>query len=88
MRSTASPGLIRAFLAAQDQANGCIAADRGSALKAYVTSSQMKVPQDQLQEMLADPANSYSLAQTGTLKTKPAAWTDLFLREFHDNKGS
>jgi NitT/TauT family transport system substrate-binding protein len=96
----ANPGLIRAFLAAQEEANGFIANDRDGAMKAYAASSQLKVPQDQLQEMLADPENSYStapsgsliyssfLAQIGTLKTKPAAWTDLFLPELHDRKGS
>jgi NitT/TauT family transport system substrate-binding protein len=96
----ANPGLIQAFLAAQEEANGFIAGDRDGAIKAYAASSQLKVPQDQLQEMLADPENSYSttpsgsliyssfLAQTGTLKTKPAAWTDLFLPDLHDRKGS
>ncbi len=98
--ATANPGIITAFLAAQEEANSFIANDRGRAMKAYAASSQLKVPQDQLQEMLADPENSYDtapsgslvyasfLAQIGTLKTRPAAWTDLFLPELHDRKGS
>jgi NitT/TauT family transport system substrate-binding protein len=96
----ANPNLIRAFLAANEEANAFITNDRAGALKAYAASSQLKVPPDQLQEMLADPENSYStapsgsliyasfLAQTGTLKNKPAAWTDLFLPDLHDRKGT
>ena len=98
--ATANPGLIKAFLAAQEEANQFIAADRAGALKSYGASSQLKVPDDQLREILSDPENSYSttpsgsliyasfLAQIGSLKNKPAAWTDFFLPELHGQKGS
>jgi NitT/TauT family transport system substrate-binding protein len=96
----ANPVLTKAFLAAQEEANSFITNDRDGALKAYAASSELKVPPDQLQQMLADPENSYSttpsgsliyasfLAQTGTLKNKPTVWTDFFLPDLHDRKGS
>jgi NitT/TauT family transport system substrate-binding protein len=60
----------------------------------------LKVPPDELLEMLADPENTYDstpagsltyaafLARTGVLKATPATWTDLFLPALHDRKGS
>ncbi len=96
----ANPGLIRAFLAAHEEANGVMAHDHDAAVTAYAAATQLKVPRDEMLEMLADPENQYSttphgsltyasfLAKTGILKAKPAAWTDLFLPALHDRKGS
>ena len=96
----ANPGLIAAFLAAQVEANAFIAADHGAAAAAYARASGLKVPQDEMLEMLADPENAYDVApsgsmayadflsQTGVLKNRPAAWTDLFLPALHDRAGS
>jgi NitT/TauT family transport system substrate-binding protein len=97
--AAANPGLIQAFLAAQEEANVVISNDRDGAVAAYVASTQLKVPRDELLGMLADPENTYSttpagsltyatfLARTGVLKVKPVAWTDLFLPSLHDRKG-
>jgi NitT/TauT family transport system substrate-binding protein len=97
--AAANPGLIQAFLAAQEEANAIIANDRDAAVTAYVAATQLKVPKAELLEILADPENTYSttpdgsltyasfLARTGILKAKPAAWTDLFLPVLHDRKG-
>jgi len=96
----ANPGVVRAFLAAHDEANAFIANDRDGTVAAYGASTQLKVPRDELLGMLADPENTYSatpagslgyanfLARTGVLKAKPAAWTDLFLPALHDREGS
>lgn len=96
----ANPGLMRAFLAAQDEANGFIAANRQDAVTAYIKASGLKMPPDELMQVLADPDNGYSaaphgsltyanfLAQTGVIKTQPAAWTDLFLPISHSRDGS
>jgi NitT/TauT family transport system substrate-binding protein len=96
----ANPGLIRAFLAAQEEANGLIDTDREGAVTAYIKATQLKMPRDELLQILADPENAHSttphgsetyasfLAQTGVIKSKPAAWTDLFLPVLHDRKGS
>lgn len=98
--TAANPGLMKAFLAAQEEASGFIDSDREGAVKAYVRASGMQVPREELLQMLADPENTYSvvpngsltyanfLAQTGVLKAKPSAWSDLFLPELHDRQGS
>jgi len=92
--------LMRAFVAAQEEANAIIRDDRNGAVAAYLAATQLKVPADELLRMLADPENGYSvtpagsltyaafLARAGVLRTKPAAWTDLFLPELGDRKGS
>ncbi len=96
----ANPGIIKAFLAAQLEATGFIAADPDGAAEAYTKGTGLKTPKAALIEMLADPENSYSpvpngsliyasfMAQTGILKAKPAAWIDLFLPELHGQGGS
>jgi NitT/TauT family transport system substrate-binding protein len=98
--ATANAALMRAFVAAQDEANAIIRDDRNGAVAAYLAATQLKVPADELLGMLADPENAYSaapagsltyatfLARTGVLRAKPAAWTDLFLPELGDRKGS
>ena len=97
--AAANPGLMQAFLAAQEEANAIIANDRDAAVTAYVAATQLKVPRGELLEILADPENTFSttpdgsliyatfLARTGIVKAKPAAWTDLFLPALHDRKG-
>jgi len=96
----ANPGLVKAFLAAQEEAAAFIGADHEGAAAAYTKGTQLKTPKADLIEMLADPENSYSvvpkgsliyagfMAQTGVLKAKPAAWTDLFLPALHGKDGS
>lgn len=98
--AAANPALVQAFLGAQEAANAIIANDRDVAVTAYVAATQLKVPRPELLEILADPENTYStapdgsltyatfLATTGTIKTKPTAWSDLFLPALHDRKGS
>lgn len=95
-----NPGLVRAFLAAQEEAAAFIAADPNGAAAAYTKGTQLKTPKAELIEMLKDPENGYSIApngsltyasfmaQTGVLKAKPAAWTDLFLPAIHGKAGS
>lgn len=96
----ANPGLMNAFLAAQEEAIAVIANDRDAAVAAYGAATQLKTPRDDLLALLADPENTYStapagsltyanfLAKTGVVKTKPAAWTDLFLPALHDRNGT
>ena len=98
--AAANPGLMIAFLAAQEEANAFIANDREGAVAAYAAATQLKVPKDEMLAMLADPENGYStapagslvyatfLARTGILKAKPAAWTDLFMPALHDRQGT
>ena len=96
----ANPGLVRAFLAAQEEANRRIAEDRDGAVGSYLRATGLRTPREQLLRILADPENVYGtapnggmvyaafLARIGTLRNKPAAWTDLFVPELHDRRGS
>ena len=95
-----NPGLMTAFLAAQEDANAFIANDREGAVAAHAAATGLKVPKDDMLRMLADPENGYStapagslvyasfLARTGVVKAKPAAWTDLFMPALHDRNGT
>ena len=96
----ANPGVIAAFLAAQEEAAAMVAADHEMAATTYGKSTGMRTPKEELMAMLADPENSYSLVpngslvyaafmeRTGLIKAKPAAWTDLFLPAIHGKGGS
>lgn len=96
----ANPGMMKAFLAAQREAVAFIATDHAGAAVAYTKGTGLKTPAAALIEMLDDPENSYSLApngsltyasflaQTGVVKTKPAAWTEMFLPAIHGLAGS
>ncbi len=96
----ANPGLMQAFLAAQEEADAFIAADPGGAADAYIRASGLKVPRDQLLEMLADKENGFGLApngsmeyasflsQTGVLKARPTAWTEMFIPSLSGRDGS
>jgi NitT/TauT family transport system substrate-binding protein len=98
--ANANPVIVKAFLAAQEEATAFIAADREGAAAAYTKGTQLKTPKAELIEMLADPENGYSIvpngsliyasfmAQTGILKAKPEAWTELFLPGLHGRGGS
>lgn len=96
----ANPKLIAAYLAAQEEANAFIQAQPQAAADAYGRGSGLKVPNDELLAMLADPENAYSLTPsgslayarflgaTGTLKATPDAWSDLFIPELRSRGGS
>lgn len=96
----ANPGVMQAFVAAQEEANALIASDRDAAVTAYVRASGINTPRADLLEMLADPENAFDvvpsgsqayadfLARTGVLKARPAAWTELFLPLLHARAGS
>ncbi len=96
----ANPGIIAAFIAAQEEAVAILTSDYPGAAAAYTKATQLKTPADELIAMLKDPETSYSLspngsltyaafmAQTGLLKAKPATWTEMFLPVLHPRGGS
>lgn len=96
----ANPGLMKAFLAAQEEAAAFILHDHTAAATAYGRTSGLSTPLPDLLEMLDDPENGYSvvpdgsltytnfLVQAGLLKTQPASWKDLFLSIMHGRAGS
>ena len=96
----ANPRLMQAFLAAQEEANALIAADRQQAAEIFVRSSPVKVAAEEVVRMLEDPDTRFSttpkgimdfaefLARAGTIKVKPAAWKDMFITALHEKPGS
>ena len=94
------PKLVAAFLAAQEEANAFIVKDRKAAAQLYLRVSNAKISLDEVEKMLADPAMKFSttpvsvmdyatfMSRAGTIKTKPAKWTDLFVPNLHGKQGS
>ncbi|MGU7784715.1 ABC transporter substrate-binding protein [Burkholderia sp. PU8-34] len=85
------PALVAAFLDALDDANRLIAQDPRAAAAIYVAASGVGVSHDDVMQMLAAPETRFSvkpnqlmdyvdfLYMAGTIKSKPHAWTDMFV---------
>jgi NitT/TauT family transport system substrate-binding protein len=96
----ANPKTIGAFLAALDEACDFIAKDPKAAAEVFARSSKTKMSVDEVLPMVQDPDTKFSatpngvmtfanfLASIGSLKQKPAAWTDLFVPQLQGRKGS
>jgi NitT/TauT family transport system substrate-binding protein len=94
------PKLVAAFLAAQEDANAFIARDRKAAAQLYLRVSNAKSSVDEVEKMLADPATKFSttpvgvmeyatfMSKAGTIKVKPAKWSDLFVPNLQAKPGS
>jgi NitT/TauT family transport system substrate-binding protein len=90
---TQNPKLYGAFLAALKEATDFINADKKRAAEIYLKASGDKMPVDELTDILNDPAIQYTtramgigafvdfMAKTGTLKSPPADWRDMFYPE-------
>ena len=95
-----NPRLIKAFMAAQDQANAYIAADRKGAAETFLRISKIKIPQQMVEEILADADTRFStmpngvmqyaefMHTAGIIRNLPRKWTDLFVRRFAGRAGS
>ena len=96
----ANPKTYAAFLAALEEANAFIAKDRRAAGELYLQKSRDKTPIENLLKMLNDPQTQFTAApqsvmktvlfmhKTGTLKTRPESWKELFFPELHQLPGS
>jgi NitT/TauT family transport system substrate-binding protein len=88
-----NPKLYGVFLAALKEATEFINADKKRAAEIYLKASGDKMPVDELTGILSDPAIRYTMqlegigpfvdfmAKTGTLKSPPASWRDMFFPE-------
>jgi len=88
-----NPKLYAAFRAALQEATDFINKDKKRAAQIYLDVTKDKMPLDELVEILGDPAIQYTtkvgginafvsfMAKTGTLKTPPADWKDMFFAE-------
>jgi NitT/TauT family transport system substrate-binding protein len=96
----ANPKTTTAFLAALDEADAFIEANKQAAAEIFVKSSKVKVSADEVLTMLNDKDTRFSTTPekvmdfadfmhlAGTIKTKPANWGDLFLPELRSRQGS
>ena len=88
-----NPKLYGAFQSALREATDFINADKRRAAEIYLKASGDKMPVDELVDILNDPAIQYTtkvmgigtfvdfMAKTGTLKSPPADWRDMFFPE-------
>ncbi len=96
----ANPKTTEAFLAALDEANAFIVANKQAAAEIFVKGSKVKVSVEEVLTMLEDKDTQFSTTPTkvmdfadfmhlaGTIKAKPAAWTDLFIPQLRSRGGS
>ncbi|MES2257640.1 MAG: ABC transporter substrate-binding protein [Pseudomonadota bacterium] len=98
--TTQNPKLTQAFLTAQEEANAYIARDRKGAAETFLRVSKLKLTQDEVEKMLADPDTQFSstpvgimqfvefMGLAGTIKTRPKTWSELFVDSVKSRKGS
>lgn len=96
----ANPRTYAAFLAALAEANEFIAHDKRAAAELYLKKSKDKTSPENILKMLNDPQTQFTatpqnvmktvlfMHKTGTLKTRPESWKDLFFPEIHRLPGS
>lgn len=95
-----NPKLTAAFMAAQEEANAYIVANRKGAAEAFLRISKIKMTQPEVEQILADKDTQFSTTPDGlmeyvnfmekakTIKTRPAKWSDMFVPAFQTRKGS
>ncbi len=95
-----NPRIYAAFAKALDEAIGQINADRKAAAEAYLRLSKDKDTVQDILAMLNDPAIVFTttpqnvmkyvdfMLKTGTIKTKPDSWKELFFPDVHALPGS
>ena len=92
--------MIKAFLAAQDEANQLIASQPERAADIFVQSSKIKVSSEEILSILKDKDTRFSstpdkvmdfadfMALAGSIKTRPKDWKELFIPQLHSRSGS
>jgi NitT/TauT family transport system substrate-binding protein len=96
----ANPGLMKAFLAAKDEADQFIARDKAGAAESYARVSKVNLKPELIRAMLDDKETSFTVAPSGvmkyaeflgrigTIKNPPKVWTELFIPELAGYPGS
>ncbi|MFT4128880.1 MAG: ABC transporter substrate-binding protein [Labrys sp. (in: a-proteobacteria)] len=96
----ANPKMTQAFIDAMDDANQLIAKDKKLAAEIFTRSSKVKVDVSEVQQMLEDPDARFSttpqgvmqfadfMHRAGTIKVKPAQWSDMFVPQLAGRSGS
>lgn len=95
-----NPRIAQAFMAAQEEANAYITANRKGAAETFLRVSKLTMTVPEVEAMLADPDTKFNTAPQGmmdyvtfmekakTIKTKPGKWFDMFVPAFQSRKGS
>jgi NitT/TauT family transport system substrate-binding protein len=95
-----NPRIMAAFLAAMDEANALIAADRPKAAEIFNRVSPSGSTAEAVVSMLAEPDTRFDttphglmeyanfMGTAGTIRAKPADWKELFMPALHERPGS
>jgi sulfonate transport system substrate-binding protein len=95
-----NPKIYAAFVKALDEATALINKDKNWAAQAYLRMSKDKDSLQEITRMLNDPQIVYTttpqnmmkyvdfMLKTGTIKTRPASWKDLFFPNVYSLPGS
>jgi NitT/TauT family transport system substrate-binding protein len=96
----ANPKAYAAYMAALQEATDFINRDKKAAAEIYLKMTKDKSSPEDILKILNDPTIEYSLTpknimqmvdfmyKTGSIKTKPASWKDMFLPAAHAMAGS
>jgi NitT/TauT family transport system substrate-binding protein len=96
-----NPKTYKAFLAALEEAMSLInGGDKKEIATLWIKAENSKLPLDFVEKILNDPENVFTttpqnvmkyaefMHKVGSIKEKPAAWSDMFFPEIHDKQGS
>lgn len=96
----ANPRIMAAFLAALDEANAYIAADKRGAAEIFNRISKTAASEDDVVAMIEDPDTHFSatphglmqyaefMREVGSIRVKPERWQDMFMPALHGRAGS
>ncbi|HEX8031096.1 MAG TPA: hypothetical protein VF491_21660, partial [Vicinamibacterales bacterium] len=95
-----NPKTYKAFLAALEEAMDMINKDKKDIAMLWIKAENSKLPLDFVEKILNDPENVFTttpqnvmkyaefMHKVGSIKEKPAAWSDMFFPEIKDKQGS
>lgn len=95
-----NPKTYKAFLAALEEAMTFINGDKKQAAELWIKAENSKLPQAFVEKILNDSDNVFTttpqnvmkyaefMHKVGSIKEKPAAWSELFFPEIHGKQGS
>jgi NitT/TauT family transport system substrate-binding protein len=96
----ANPKIMKAFIAAFDEASELITKDPKAAATSYLAIAKDKATVDELATLMAQPGGIFSgapnntkiyadfMQRAGIIKPKAESWKDYFFSDIHDRQGS
>ena len=92
--------MVKAFLAALDEAMKEIKTDPHAAAELWVKADRSKLPVAEAEKIIRDPENQWTMTPLRTMAfadymarvkmvpQKPASWKDMFIADVHNLPGS